>query len=106
VTSPGPVRTCTAVHFPFPPPAADLAAADSGRNVAVSVGDLVAVTLKGSEAPGGRWPEITLSGASLQPLVNTANTATVGTQLGEYCAIRAGTTVLTSGAWHATVDVR
>ena len=101
-----PVRSCATLHFPFPPAAANLAAPDSGRVVEVSVGDLVAVTLVGARAPGGRWPEISVSGVSLRALVNTANAATVGTQLGEYCAVRAGTTTLASGAWQATVKVR
>jgi len=97
--------SCQNAHFPFPPAAADLRAADSGRTVGVHVGDLVAVTLLGRDAPGGRWTELTVQGDALLALPNAANTATVGTQLGEYCAARAGSSTITSGGWHAKVNV-
>lgn len=98
--------TCQNAHFPFPPAAATLSAADSGRTFAVHVGDLVAVTLLGKDAPGGRWGELSVQGDALLALPNPANTATVGTQLGEYCAARAGASTITSGAWLAKVNVR
>jgi hypothetical protein len=108
-TSPSPptvATSCQDAHFPFPPPAANLSAADSGRTINVHVGDLVAVTLLGKDAPGGRWGELSVQGDALLALPNPANTATVGTQLGEYCAAGAGSSTIASGAWHATVEVR
>ena len=105
-TPPAVTTSCQTVHFPFPPPAAQLGAADSGRTVNVHIGDLVAVTLLGKDAHGGRWDELSASGSALVALPNPAETATVGTQLGEYCAARAGASTITSGAWHATVNVR
>ena len=98
--------SCQTAHFPFPPPAATLKAADSGKTFDVHVGDLVAVTLLGRDAPGGRWSELMVQGDALQALPNPANTATVGTVLGEYCAAGAGASPITSGAWRATVNVR
>jgi hypothetical protein len=92
-------------HFPFPSPAATLGAAQSGQTVTVHTGDLVALTLLGQDAPGGRWPEPSVAGSALLPLPNPAQSATVGTQLGEYCAARPGASTITSGAWRATVQV-
>jgi hypothetical protein len=98
--------SCQTAHFPFPPAAATLGAADAGKSFDLHVGDLVAVALLGKDAPGGRWTELSVHGDALIALPNPANTATVGTQLGEYCAARAGGSTITSGAWHATVNVR
>jgi hypothetical protein len=71
----------------------------------VHVGDLVAVTLLGKDAPSGRWQELSVQGDALIALPNPAMSATVGTQLGEYCAARRGGSTITSGAWHAAVSV-
>jgi hypothetical protein len=111
--SPGSAATPTAValscqnaHFPFPPAAANLGAADAGKTFDVHIGDLIAVALLGKDAPGGRWPELMVQGDALLALPNPADAATVGTQLAEYCAARRGGATLTSGAWQATVNVR
>ena len=104
--STAPAQTCQSVHFPFPPPAAALTARDEGRTVGVHVGDLVQVTLLGKDAPGGRWPQLTASGDALLVLANPANTTTVGTRLGEYCAVKAGTATISSPPWSVTVEVR
>ncbi len=47
-----------------------------------------------------------MQGDALLALPNPARTTTVGTQLGEYCAVRTGSATITSGAWSATVSVR
>lgn len=101
-----PAAGCQDAHFPFPPAAASFGAADAGRTVDLHVGDLISVTLQGRDAPGGRWPELSVAGDALLALPNPANTATVGTQLGEYCAARAGSSTITSGPWQAKVNVR
>lgn len=93
------------MHFPYPPPAAELTAQDGGGTVQLNVGDLASVTLLGRDAPGGRWSEIAVSGDAVKALVNPANAATVGTQLGEYCAVRTGRSTLTSGPWTVTLNV-
>lgn len=68
-------------------------------------GELVAVTLRGRDAPGGRWPELAITGGSLVALPDPAEAATVGTRLAELCAVREGTTVLSSDGWTVHVDV-
>ncbi|HEX6488007.1 MAG TPA: hypothetical protein VF137_03900 [Candidatus Dormibacteraeota bacterium] len=103
--TPAPTAGCLTVHFPYPPAVTALTAADAGRTVHLNVGDLASVTLLGKDAPGGRWPEIAISDDAVRALANPANAATVGTQLGEYCAARAGQSTLTSGPWTVTVDV-
>lgn len=105
VSSPGPRAGCLGDRFPFGAPAASLTAHDSGRSIDVSVGALVQVTLLGRDAPGGRWPEPAIHGEAVVALVNPAETATVGTQLLELCAARAGSATLVSGSWQARVTV-
>lgn len=103
--TPGATASCLTVHFPYPPAAAQLGVSDAGRTVHLRQGDLATVTLLGKDAPQGRWPEIMVGGDALTALVNPANAATVGTQLGEYCAARPGRSTLTSASWRVTVDV-
>lgn len=68
-------------------------------------GQLVEVTLLGRDAPGGRWPELSLEGDAVKALPNPAQSATVGTQLGELCAVKPGQAVVSSGAWTVRLDV-
>ena len=103
--SSSPASSCLDDRFPFPAPAATLTAKDTGRTVNLPLGGLVQVTLLGSDAPGGRWPEITVQGEALVALVNPANSATVGTQLAELCAAKPGSATISSGSWQARVDV-
>jgi hypothetical protein len=97
--------SCTSDRFPFRAPAAALTAADSGRTVTVATGALVEVSLLGRDAPGGRWPEPALQGDAVVALPNPAESATVGTQLAELCAVQPGEAVLTSGGWRVQIEV-
>ena len=94
-----------AFRFPFPAPGLAVTAADSGRTVTVPEGRLVQVTLLGRDAPSGRWPELTIDGEGLKALPYPAQAATVGTQLGEFCAVTPGEATLSSGAWSVHVRV-
>jgi len=100
-------RDCRSLTFPYPTADATLTAADSGKMAHVPVGGLVEVDLLGS--PGRRWSPIALTGTAVVSLGTQAETPTVGTRLGEYCAVGAGTASLsaTDGTvqWTATIAV-
>jgi hypothetical protein len=81
-------RDCRSLTFPYPTADATLGAADSGKTVHVPVGGLVEVDLLGS--PSRRWSPIVLTGTGVISLGTQAATATVGTRLGEYCAVGDG----------------
>jgi hypothetical protein len=87
-------RDCGRVAFPYPTGDATLTAADSGKVVHVPLGGLVEVDLLGS--PSRLWSPITMTGSSVVSLSTQAMTATVGTRLGEYCAVQKGNTTLSA----------
>jgi hypothetical protein len=100
-------RDCQSLRFPYPTADATLTAADSGKTVHVAIGGLVELDLLGS--PSRRWSPIALSGTAVVSLGTQAETPTVGTRLGEYCAVGNGTASLraTDGTvqWSATIAV-
>jgi len=100
-------RDCRALTFPYPTADATLMAADNGKTVHVPVGGLVEVDLLGSASR--RWSPIGLTGTAVISLSTQAMTPTVGTRLGEYCAVGNGTASLraTDGTvqWAATIAV-
>ena len=102
-----PGHDCRALTFPFPPADVDLGARDNGKTARVRVGGLVAVALIGQ---GKHWTPIQAKGSSLVRLATPAQAATVGTQLGEFCAVSRGSTTMTSGnesgGWMAIVEVQ
>jgi hypothetical protein len=106
-TSRSATRDCRSLTFPYPPADASLKAEDNGKSVDVPIGGLVSVALVGG---GKHWSSITAAGTSLLRLSTQAATATVGTQLAEYCAVSKGSVKLASNNetsnWTATVDVR
>jgi hypothetical protein len=103
----GSARDCRGLTFPYPTADVTLGAKDAGRSVTVAVGGLVEVDLIGS--PARRWSSIVLTGTGLISLGTQAETPTVGTQLGEYCAVSPGSSQLGSSdqatAWAVSVDV-
>jgi hypothetical protein len=98
-------RDCRSLTFPYPTPDATLTAADSGKTVHVPVGGLVEVDLLGS--PSRRWSPIILTGTGVISLGTQAETPTVGTRLGEYCAVGDGRASLsaTDGIVRWTADI-
>jgi hypothetical protein len=86
---------CRSLHFPYPKADLTLTSTDAGRTVRLRVGDLVEVDLLGS--PSRRWSPIALSGDALLSLSTQAETPTVGTRLGEYCAVKSGHSLLSAG---------
>jgi hypothetical protein len=100
-------RDCRSLTFPYPTADATLMPADNGVTVHVPVGGLVEVDLIGS--PSRRWSPITLTGTAVISLSTQAETPTVGTRLGEYCAVSTGTASLRASdgsvQWAATVAV-
>lgn len=104
---PGAPRDCRSLTFPYPTADATLTPADSGRTVHVPVGGLVEVDLIGS--PSRRWSPLVLAGTAVVSLGTQAETPTVGTRLGEYCAVSDGTASLSASdgttQWTATIAV-
>ena len=100
-------RDCRSLTFPYPTADATLMPPDSGTTVHIPVGGLVEVDLLGS--PSRRWSPIVLAGTAVISLSTQAETPTIGTRLGEYCAVSAGTASLraSDGAvqWTATIAV-
>jgi hypothetical protein len=100
-------RDCGSLRFPYPTADATLMPADSGRTVHVPVGGLVEVDLIGS--PNRRWSPIVLAGTAVVSLSTQAETPTVGTRLGEYCAVGRGTASLSASdgtlRWTAMIAV-
>jgi len=100
-------RDCRSLHFPYPDADATLTATDSGKTVHVPAGGLVEVDLLGS--PSRRWSRINLAGSAVISLSTQAETPTVGTRLGEYCAVSNGTATLSASdgtvQWAATIVV-
>jgi len=74
----------------------------------VHIGDLIEVTLRGDA--DHRWQPIDLSGDALVIRPDPEAAATVGTQLAELCAVRAGQAMLSSSdgsrRWSVRIDVR
>ncbi len=101
-------RDCRSLTFPYPAADATLTASDNGKTVNVPVGGLVEVDLLGSS--NRRWSPINLTGTAVVSLSTQAETPTVGTRLGEYCAVASGVANLkaTDGvtSWSATISVR
>ena len=101
-------RDCGRLSFPYPTADATLMANDTGKSVQIPVGGLVEVDLSGS--PSRRWSPITLTGFSVVSLSTQAMTPTVGSRLGEYCAVQKGAAMLTAtdgvDQWTATIAVR
>jgi hypothetical protein len=85
-------RDCRSLTFPYPTADVTLMAADNSATVHVPIGGLVEVDLIGS--PSRRWSPITLTGTAVISLSIQAETPTVGTRLGEYCAVSSGTASL------------
>jgi len=107
-TAPTPTpRDCRSLTFPYPTADARLMPADSGKTVHVPVGGLVEVDLLGS--PSRHWSPIAVSGTSVISLGTQAETPTVGTRLGEYCAVGHGTASLSASdgtvLWTASIVV-
>lgn len=100
------VRDCSGATFPFPAPDLALSEADSA-SAQVHLGGLIEVTLHGDAAH--RWKPIDLDGEALVPRPDPAAAATVGTQLGEFCAARTGRVVVSSSdgsrTWSVTLDI-
>jgi len=100
-------RDCRTLTFPYPTADVTLMATDGGTTVHVPVGGLVEVDLLGS--PRRHWTPIALSGTGVISLGTQAETPTVGTRLGEYCAVGNGTASLSAadGAvqWTAAIVV-
>lgn len=105
--SPPAPRDCRGLGFPYPAADATLMPRDSGKTVHVPLGGLVEVDLLGS--PTRRWSPIAETGTAVVSLSTQAMTPTVGTRLGEYCAIHKGSDSLsaTDGTvqWSATIKV-
>jgi hypothetical protein len=99
------LRGCGSQTFPYPTADATLTAADNGKTVHVPVGGLLEVDLLGS--PSRRWSPIVLTGTGLISLGTQAETPTVGTRLGEYCAVGIGTASLSAadGTARWTADI-
>jgi hypothetical protein len=109
-SGPAPTPTppdCRSLTFPYPTPNVTLTAADSGKIVHVPLGGLVEVDLLGS--PSRRWSPIILTGDAVISLGTQAATATVGTRLGEYCAVGHGRASLSAtdgtAGWTAEIEV-
>jgi hypothetical protein len=100
-------RDCGSLTFPYPTADATLMPADNGRTVHVPVGGLVEVDLIGSSTR--RWSPIVLAGTAVVSLSTQAETPTVGTRLGEYCAVGRGTVSLSASdgtvRWTAMIAV-
>jgi hypothetical protein len=100
-------RDCRSLTFPYPTADATLTAADNGKTVHVPIGGLVEVDLLGSASR--RWSPIIQTGTSVVSLGTQAETPTVGTRLGEYCAAGNGTASLSAGdgtvRWTADIVV-
>jgi hypothetical protein len=98
---------CRSLQFPYPKADVTLTAADSGRSASLRAGGLLEVDLLGS--PSRRWGPINLTGSSLLALSTQAETPTVGTRLGEFCAVAAGHSALSASDgetnWSVGVDV-
>jgi hypothetical protein len=103
-TTPTP-RDCRSLTFPYPTPDATLTGADAGKTVHIPVGGLVEVDLLGS--PSRRWSPLILTGTGVISLSTQAETPTVGTRLGEYCAVGEGTASLsaTDGSVQWSADI-
>ena len=86
-----------------------MGASDNHRLVKIRLRGLVELALLGSQSPTGHWNQVVLQGSSLVSLGTPAATATVGTQLGEYCAAAQGVSSLNSdsgqGPWRVSVVV-
>jgi hypothetical protein len=100
-------RDCRSLTFPYPTADATLMPADNGKTVHVPIGGLVELDLLGS--PSRRWTPIVLTGTAVVSLSTQAETPTVGTRLGEYCAVSKGTASLSatdgSVSWVANIVV-
>jgi hypothetical protein len=98
-------RDCRSLIFPYPTPDAVLSAADNGKTVHLPLGALLEVDLLGS--PSRRWSPIVLTGTAIISLGTQAETPTVGTRLGEYCAVGDGKASLsaTDGTLGWTADI-
>lgn len=100
-------RDCRSLTFPYPTADATLTGADNGKTVHVPVGGLVEVDLLGS--PSRRWSPIVLTGTGVISLGTQAETPTVGTRLGEYCAVSGGRASLSASdgtvRWAADIVV-
>ena len=100
-------RDCRSLHFPYPDADATLTVTDSGKTVHVPIGGLVEVDLLGT--PSRRWSRLNLTGTAVISLSTQAETPTVGTSLGEYCAEGNGTGTLSASdgtvQWAASIVV-